>query len=186
MHSMHESVPEQERKRNMSIRFSQQYAAPFVRPEECAQLQPMVNAAHELLISHSGAGSDFLGWTTLPEDYDRAEFARIKAAAERIRKSCQVFIAIGIGGSYLGARAACARDVTCASTLSLSPAPRPSLPWRSAFSVSCWRKSTGRKAHGSASSSRLTGRKARSSTFQTRRDTRHSSCRMTSAVVSRF
>ena len=89
----------------MSIRFSQQYAAPFVRPEECAQLQPMVNAAHELLISHSGAGSDFLGWTTLPEDYDRAEFARIKAAAERIRKSCQVFIAIGIGGSYLGARA---------------------------------------------------------------------------------
>ena len=105
MHSMHESVPEQERKRNMSIRFSQQYAAPFVRPEECAQLQPMVNAAHELLISHSGAGSDFLGWTTLPEDYDRAEFARIKAAAERIRKSCQVFIAIGIGGSYLGARA---------------------------------------------------------------------------------
>lgn len=54
----------------MSIRFSQQYAAPFVRPEECAQLQPMVNAAHELLISHSGAGSDFLGWTTLPEDYD--------------------------------------------------------------------------------------------------------------------
>ncbi len=65
----------------------------------------MVNAAHELLISHSGAGSDFLGWTTLPEDYDRAEFARIKAAAERIRKSCQVFIAIGIGGSYLGARA---------------------------------------------------------------------------------
>ena len=89
----------------MSIRFSQQYAAPFVRPGECAQLQPMVNAAHELLISHSGAGSDFLGWTTLPEDYDRAEFARIKAAAERIRKSCQVFIAIGIGGSYLGARA---------------------------------------------------------------------------------
>ena len=70
-----------------------------------AQLQPMVNAAHELLISHGGAGSDFLGWTTLPEDYDRAEFARIKAAAERIRKSCQVFIAIGIGGSYLGARA---------------------------------------------------------------------------------
>ena len=66
----------------MSIRFSQQYAAPFVRPEECAQLQPMVNAAHELLISHSGAGSDFLGWTTLPEDYDRAEFARIKAAGK--------------------------------------------------------------------------------------------------------
>ena len=81
---------------------------------------------------------------------------------------------------------ACARDVTCASTLSPSPAPRPSLPWRSAFSVSCWRKSTGRKAHGSASSSRLTGRRARSSTFPTRRDTRHSLCRMTSAVVSRF
>ncbi|MCQ2430149.1 MAG: glucose-6-phosphate isomerase [Clostridia bacterium] len=89
----------------MSIRVNDQYVSSFIRNEEYAQLQPMVNAAHELLESRTGAGSDFLGWTTLPVDYDKEEFARIKAAAKKIRKTCKVFIAIGIGGSYLGARA---------------------------------------------------------------------------------
>lgn len=89
----------------MSVRFNDRYAASFISTDEYAHIQPMVNTAHSLLTEKNGAGNDFLGWTTLPESYDKEEFARIKAAAARIRNSCQVFVAIGIGGSYLGARA---------------------------------------------------------------------------------
>ena len=89
----------------MSVRLKSQYVSSFVANEELVNMQPEVTAAHELLVNRSGAGSDFLGWVTLPEDYDREEFARIKVAAEKIKKSCQVCIVIGIGGSYLGARA---------------------------------------------------------------------------------
>lgn len=89
----------------MSVHFNDRYAASFISTDEYAHIQPMVNTAHSLLTKKNGAGNDFLGWTTLPESYDKEEFARIKAAAARIRNSCQVFVAIGIGGSYLGARA---------------------------------------------------------------------------------
>ena len=89
----------------MSVRLKSQYVSSFVANEELVNMQPEVTAAHELLVNRSGAGSDFLGWVTLPEDYDREEFARIKVAAEKIKKNCQVCIVIGIGGSYLGARA---------------------------------------------------------------------------------
>ena len=89
----------------MSIRVNANYLSSFVSNEELTHIQPQVNLAHDLLTSRSGAGNDFLGWTTLPVDYDQEEFARIKIAAEKIKKSCDVFIAIGIGGSYLGARA---------------------------------------------------------------------------------
>lgn len=65
-----------------------------------------VESAHALLASGKGPGNDFLGWVDLPTNYDKEEFARIKAAAERIKKNTDVFIVIGIGGSYLGARAA--------------------------------------------------------------------------------
>ena len=66
---------------------------------------PLVTAAHKTLAARNGLGNDFLGWVTLPTDYDKEEFARIKAAAEKIKKTCDVLIVIGIGGSYLGARA---------------------------------------------------------------------------------
>ena len=89
----------------MSVHFNDRYAASFISADELAHIQPMVNTAHSLLTQKNGAGNDFLGWTTLPESYDKEEFARIKAAAARIQDSCQVFVAIGIGGSYLGARA---------------------------------------------------------------------------------
>ncbi len=89
----------------MSIRLNANYLTPFVSHEELTHIQPQVTLAHELLTSRSGAGNDYLGWTTLPEDYDKEEFVRIKAAAEKIKNTCDVFIAIGIGGSYLGARA---------------------------------------------------------------------------------
>ncbi len=89
----------------MSIRLIENYVAPFVRKDEVLQMQPTVTAVHEMLHARSGPGKDFLGWIDLPRDYDKEEFARIKAAAERIKGSCDVFIVIGIGGSYLGARA---------------------------------------------------------------------------------
>ena len=89
----------------MALKLNVNYLDGFVRKEEYAHLQPMVNAAHELVKNKTGAGSNFLGWTTLPFDYDKKEFEEIKKSAEKIKRSCDVLVVIGIGGSYLGARA---------------------------------------------------------------------------------
>ncbi|MGM9682014.1 MAG: glucose-6-phosphate isomerase [Eubacteriales bacterium] len=89
----------------MTLKLNDSYVKPFISDGAYVAIQPEISAAHRTLLEGSGAGSDFLGWVTLPDDYDREEFARIKAAAEKIKKSCDVFIVIGIGGSYLGARA---------------------------------------------------------------------------------
>lgn len=90
----------------MSIKLQTKYLHNFIRDDECKGVAPLITAAHNTLESQNGLGSDFLGWETLPTDYDKEEFARIKAAAEKIKKTCDVLIVIGIGGSYLGARAA--------------------------------------------------------------------------------
>ena len=90
----------------MPIKLNDNYVKAFVSEEELAAMQPEVTKAHELLTSKTGPGNDFTGWVELPTDYDKEEFARIKAAAEKIRKQADVLIVIGIGGSYLGARAA--------------------------------------------------------------------------------
>ena len=79
----------------------------FVRTEaEIADYTAQVAAAQDTLVNGTGAGNDFLGWLNLPVDYDRDEFARIKKASKKIQQTCDVLIVIGIGGSYLGARAA--------------------------------------------------------------------------------
>ena len=79
----------------------------FVRTEdEISDYTAQVAAAQDTLVSGTGAGNDFLGWLDLPVNYDRDEFSRIKQAAKKIQQSCDVLIVIGIGGSYLGARAA--------------------------------------------------------------------------------
>ncbi len=90
----------------MALRVNDKYLASFVSEHEYKGIQAAVTAAHETLKAKNGLGNDFLGWTTLPADYDKEEFARIKAAAEKIKKNSDVLIVIGIGGSYLGARAA--------------------------------------------------------------------------------
>lgn len=87
------------------IQFQSQTARPFLGEHEVAQLAPAIQLAHEQLHNGTGAGADFLGWVDLPSSYDREEFARIQAAAERIQSHSDVLIVIGIGGSYLGARA---------------------------------------------------------------------------------
>ena len=78
----------------------------FVSSEELDALLPELASAHSKLVEKTGAGSDFTGWVTLPQDYDRNEFARIKKSAAKIRSDSKVLVVIGIGGSYLGARAA--------------------------------------------------------------------------------
>lgn len=78
----------------------------FVNEHEIENLDPMVKAAHKVLMEKSGPGSDFLGWVDLPVNYDKEEFKRVHEAAERIKSDSDVLVVIGIGGSYLGAKAA--------------------------------------------------------------------------------
>lgn len=76
-----------------------------IRDHELSMVQPMVETAYRTLMERTGAGSEMLGWLNLPFEYDKEEFARIKAAAKRIQEQSEVLVSIGIGGSYLGARA---------------------------------------------------------------------------------
>ncbi|MGB4589812.1 MAG: glucose-6-phosphate isomerase [Clostridiaceae bacterium] len=78
----------------------------FVNEDEIGNLDPMVKAAHKVLMEKSGPGNDFLGWVDLPINYDKEEFNRVHQAAERIKSDSDVLIVIGLGGSYLGAKAA--------------------------------------------------------------------------------
>ncbi|WP_243355640.1 glucose-6-phosphate isomerase [Bacillus litorisediminis] len=88
------------------IRFDYSKALAFFGEHEITYLQDAVKAAHNALHEKTGAGSDFLGWIDLPEKYDKDEFNRIQKAAEKIKGDSDVLLVIGIGGSYLGARAA--------------------------------------------------------------------------------
>ena len=88
------------------VTFDYSKAAGFVQEHEMAYMSELVAQAKEKLVAKSGAGNDFLGWIDLPVDYDKEEFVRIQKAAEKIRKDSEVLLVIGIGGSYLGARAA--------------------------------------------------------------------------------
>ena len=90
----------------MSLKLNTKYLEKFIAPHEMEAAKAQAMLAADTLESKSGQGNDFLGWLTLPTDYDKEEFARIKAAAEKIKKNSDVLIVIGIGGSYLGARAA--------------------------------------------------------------------------------
>lgn len=90
----------------MVLNVNKQYLNGFVSDAEYDGLKPFVAAADALIREKNGAGNDFLGWVRLPEAYDKEEFARIKKAAEKIRSDSDVLLVIGIGGSYLGARAA--------------------------------------------------------------------------------
>jgi len=87
------------------LRLNEAFANSFVKDEEMKAIAPEVTRAYETLVSGSGEGNDFLGWVDLPVNYDKEEFARIEKAAEKIKRSCDILVVIGIGGSYLGARA---------------------------------------------------------------------------------
>lgn len=91
----------------MSIKFNDSYLSEFLSSEELLAIAPEVYRAHDFLYTkkEEAAGHDFHGWLELPIHYDKEEFARIKSAAEKIRKDSKILVVIGIGGSYLGARA---------------------------------------------------------------------------------
>lgn len=90
----------------MATTLNTRYLDKFVNPHEIEAILPQIQAAHKTIHEKSGLGNDFLGWLDLPVDYDKEEFARIKAAAKKIQANSDILIVIGIGGSYLGARAA--------------------------------------------------------------------------------
>ncbi len=90
----------------MALQLKDQYIADFLTSEDLVGIEPAIKTAMAQLRNKTGLGSDFLGWVDLPVLYDRDEFARIKLAAAKIQKNCDILVVIGIGGSYLGARAA--------------------------------------------------------------------------------
>ena len=90
----------------MKLKISNKFLSGFVSPWEVEKLNSQATAALNTVKNGTGAGSDFLGWYDLPVNYDKEEFKRIKAAAKKIQNNSDVLVVIGIGGSYLGARAA--------------------------------------------------------------------------------
>ena len=87
------------------LKLNEAFAKAFVTDAEISSVGADVARAYETLATRSGEGNDFLGWVDLPVDYDKEEFARIEKAAEKIKKTADILVVIGIGGSYLGARA---------------------------------------------------------------------------------
>ena len=90
----------------MALKLNSKFVDKYVSANDINAISGEIYAAKNVLDSRTGEGNDFLGWVDLPVDYDKEEFARIKAAAKKIQDSCDIFVVIGIGGSYLGARAA--------------------------------------------------------------------------------
>jgi len=90
----------------MTLTLNNKFVKKYVTDAQMQEISNKISESQKMLHNKTGAGNDFLGWVDLPVDYDKEEFARIKKAAERIKKSCDIFVVIGIGGSYLGARAA--------------------------------------------------------------------------------
>lgn len=88
------------------VSFTYDKALKFFDQHEVDYLSPFVESAHHMLHEKTGPGNDFLGWIDLPENYDKEEYARIKKSAEKIKNDSDILLVIGIGGSYLGARAA--------------------------------------------------------------------------------
>ncbi|MBO8463914.1 MAG: glucose-6-phosphate isomerase [Firmicutes bacterium] len=88
------------------VSFDYSNAKQFISEEEVQMMSRIINDSKKVLVDGTGAGNDFIGWINLPVDYDKEEFVRIQKAAEKIQSDSEVLVVIGIGGSYLGARAA--------------------------------------------------------------------------------
>ncbi len=108
------------------IKFDYSKAGSFINDAEVANLSSYVKSAHDMLHNKTGAGNDFVGWVDLPLNYDKEEFKRIKAAAGKIKSDSDILIVIGIGGSYLGAKAAI--DVLSHSFYNLLPKSKRKTP----------------------------------------------------------
>lgn len=89
----------------MALKLNLNYVGKYADKEKFDSMRSEVSAAHKMLTEGTGLGSDFLGWLDLPVNYDKDEFRRIKESAEKVKKDSEVLVVLGIGGSYLGARA---------------------------------------------------------------------------------
>lgn len=89
----------------MPVELNTKYLETFINTQEYYSIKPHVELVHNLLHNKTGLGSENTGWLTLPTDFDKEEFGRIKEVAQEINLKADVFLVIGIGGSYLGARA---------------------------------------------------------------------------------
>ena len=89
-----------------SVKFDYSKVIGFIKQHEIDCMQSYVDQAHKMIHEKTGLGNDFLGWVDLPKNYNKEEFSRIKKAAEKVKSDSDVLLVIGIGGSYLGARAA--------------------------------------------------------------------------------
>lgn len=94
------------------VKFDYSLTAGVISEDEMKAMEKITKDAKDVLVGKSGAGNDFLGWIDLPVDYDKEEFSRIQKAAQKIQSDSEVLLVIGIGGSYLGARAASSSYVT--------------------------------------------------------------------------
>ncbi len=90
----------------MALKLNDKYVKSFISDDEMSAMASAVEDAHQKIVNKSGEGADFLGWVDLPVNYDKEEFERIKKAADKIKNDSKALVVIGIGGSYLGARAA--------------------------------------------------------------------------------
>ncbi|MDA3845892.1 MAG: glucose-6-phosphate isomerase, partial [Vallitaleaceae bacterium] len=88
----------------MELKFN--YSNAMIKEHEIQGFEKMIEVAHDMLHNKTGLGNEYVGWVDLPVNYDKDEFARIKAAAKKIQEKAEVLIVIGIGGSYLGAKSA--------------------------------------------------------------------------------
>ena len=136
------------------VTFDYSKACGFVQDHEMQYMSELAEQAKEKLLARTGAGNDFLGWIDLPVDYDKDEFDRIKKAAEKIREDSEVLLVIGIGGSYLGARAAI-------EFLGHSFANVVSKEVRKSYLKNCWRKNKEKKRLQRGFTQRRTKRKER-------------------------
>ena len=91
---------------NEFLKLDLEKTAGFLGEHEVGCLKEQIAAAHDMLHNKTGAGNDYTGWVDLPLNYDKEEFARVKKCAEKIKSDSDILVVVGIGGSYLGARAA--------------------------------------------------------------------------------
>ena len=174
----------------------------FVAPHEVDNLQAQVTVADEMIRKGTGPGADFLGWRDLPENYDREEFDRILKAAEKIKEESDVLVVIGIGGSYLGAKAAIdflnhhfANLQTCLSmlkiktsqlTLSLNQVQQLNQLSLSVFSRNSLLRNTVKKKQTNVSTQQLTAKKVQLKLKQMLTVGKLSLFQMTSVDVSQY
>ena len=153
------------------VTFDYSKTAEYISEGEITAMKRIAEEAKKLLLSREGEGNDFLGWIDLPVDYDKEEFARIQKAAAKIQSDSDVLLVIGIGGSYLGARAA-------NEFLGPNPELQQNLQLLLEFSRRCLKRNTAKKKLRRGFIAQQIKQEAHLRAWQQKRDMSHLSCLM--------